>query len=228
MSKKNKSKDTGIDLSGFSDEDIRSLYKDSQRGVRRQGYDDSNDTTVDYTPSAEDAIYAASAVTSDWKGGKWDDVRDQVKQGYSEEDLIHEMRGAVSGEYMRRRDDKLADMNSRIDANTNREFEAPAAEQKEEEPVVDSQKLSDAKDRVKAYESNIRQPGEGNKYGVFGEGQTTTEPQPIKTETDPEPPQQQAPSTKYELDVDEDSQSVADDFLAKYKVDLMDGKKFSK
>ena len=132
MGKKNEPRDMSIDMSGFSDDQLRSMYKQSTAGVRRQGYDASNDTTVDYTPSAEDAIYAASAVTSDWKGGNWDKLRDNIKQGYSEEDLIHKMRNAVNGEYMRRRDEKLAGMNARIDANTNREMPAATAPEKEE------------------------------------------------------------------------------------------------
>ena len=42
------------------------------------------------------------------------------------------MRNAVNGEYMRRRDEKLAGMNARIDANTNREMPAAPAPEKEE------------------------------------------------------------------------------------------------
>ena len=222
-----KPRDMSIDMSGFSDDQLRSMYQQSTAGVRRQGYDGSNDTTVDYTPSAEDAIYASSAVTSDWEGGDWDQLRDSITSGHSEEDLINKMRGAVNSEYTSRRDKKLADMQAGIDANTNREFEAPAVEQKEEEEVVESDKLSSARERVKAYEDNMRKPGEGSKYGVFGQDQTSIEQEPVQTEVEPESPQQ-SPSTKYELDLDEDKQNMADDYLAKYKVDLMDGKKFSK
>ena len=174
---------------------------------------------------------------------KWNDYRNQGDEGEDDyfaggweqkdmEDRRDEAAKKAKKEYERR--EKIrADIDrnaSNIGKNTSA-IDAlntkPEAEKKEEEPVVLSDKLSDAKERVKAYESNIRKPGEGSKYGVFGEEQTTTEPQPIKTETDPESPQQEAPSTKYELDVDEDKQSMADDYLAKYKVDLMDGKKFS-
>ena len=132
MGKKNEPRDMSIDMSGFSDDQLRSMYKQSTAGVRRQGYDDSNDVTVDYTPSAQDAINASKAVTSDWEGGNWDQLRGKIKHGYSEEDLIHKMRNAVNGEYMRRRDEKLAGMNARIDANTNREMPAAAAPEKEE------------------------------------------------------------------------------------------------
>ena len=142
-----------IDLTGFSDSDINSLYRDAQRGVRRQGYDDSNDVTVDYDPLPQDAINAAKAVTSDWKGGKWDAVRDEVKHGYSEEDLIHKMRGAVSNEYLTR-------MEGRVDANTNREFpkpEAPKAEAKEEpeEPGKPRPKVEVDLESIKPFEPQI-------------------------------------------------------------------------
>ena len=131
-----KPRDMSIDMSGFSDDQLRSMYQQSTAGVRRQGYDGSNDTTVDYTPSAEDAINASRAVTSDWEGGNWDQLRDSITSGYSEEDLIHKMRGAVNSEYMSRRDKKLAGMQAGIDANTNRKMPevtakpAPTEEQK--------------------------------------------------------------------------------------------------
>ena len=146
MGKKNKNepRDMSVDMSGFSDDQLRSMYKQSTAGVRRQGYDDSNDVTVDYTPSAQDAINASRAVTSDWEGGNWDDLRGKLGGSYSDEDTIHHMRRAVNSEYMRRRDDKLAGMNERIDANANRELpEKEAAPAEQAQPAAEPKPNTD-------------------------------------------------------------------------------------
>ena len=129
----NKNKNSkAIDLSGFSDDKIKSMYKYQQRGVRRQGYDDSNDTTVDYTPSAQDAINASKIVSSDYDFGDWKDLKDEIKHGYSDEDLIFKMRGAVGKEFLNRQEDRLSGMESNISSNSQR----PAEVEVEEEVAI--------------------------------------------------------------------------------------------
>ena len=153
-----KPRDMSVDLSGFSDDQLSSLYQQSISGVRRQGYDGSNDTTVDYTPSAEDAIYASSAVTSDWEGGDWDAVRDKLPGNYSDEDSIHKMRNAVNSEYTSRRDKKLAGMQAGIDANTNRKFPDAKTEAAPEEKTVERPKLDNEMPEQKEFLAKDNRP----------------------------------------------------------------------
>lgn len=161
MAKEDKN-NRSIDLSGFSDEDIDNLYGQASRGIRRQGYDGSNDVTVDYDPMASDALYASQAVTSDWEGGLWDDVRDKVKANYSDEDLIWRMRGAVSSEYNKRQEAEAADtrkqlqeLRDQLDAmNKGDDTETPAPESTEP-----SKTLSEANSWLDDYNS-----GSGQSY----------------------------------------------------------------
>ena len=130
------------DLTGFSDDQIRGLYVQSQRGVRRHGYDDSDDVTVDYTPSAQDAIDANKVVSSDWKYGDWKDVREQVKQGLSEEDLIHHMRGAVASEFHKRQDARFEALEAGGGAGESRVKEAFTPEEKSAEHLEAEQSMA--------------------------------------------------------------------------------------
>ena len=120
-----------IDLSGFSDDQISSLYKSAQRGVRRQGYDGSNDVQVDYDPMPSDAIYANSPVMTDWTKGQWKDVKEEAdKVGmWSDEDTIHKMRGAVAGEFLERQDARFEALENGAGSEAAEEVKEPFQEE---------------------------------------------------------------------------------------------------
>ena len=122
MSNDNEPKKLNYDFSSYSDDDMRKLMSAATRGVRRQGYDDSDDVTVDYTPSTEDAINASKVVATDFdKDTIWGKLREQMPN-MSDEDAIWRMRGAASGEFLKRQEDRLAGMEDNISKNS----ESPA------------------------------------------------------------------------------------------------------
>ena len=134
MSKNKESKDMSIDFSDFSDDEMRKLFKRSTAGVRRHGYDDSTDVTVDYTPSAEDAIKANKIVESDWdEDSPWGKVREKVKGSYDEEDLIYRMRRGASAEFLKRQEDRLSGMENNIAKNSESPADNPVEKEETEE-----------------------------------------------------------------------------------------------
>ena len=156
----------GTDLEHLDYGDLRRLYEQSQGDIKKKGYDRSNagkSAGVDMEPSADDVLKAQEIDFHYYRGGskfKSDDEDREYGFGDVAKDMglkkvdsvndIQAMRKNIADEYINRQIDKRTKDLRKGEQPKEQAADAPKPEAKP------SKQISDAKERVKNYESMQR------------------------------------------------------------------------